>query len=369
MSLFRALPLVFMAALVWAAPLGAAGEAVRAGVFVSEPFVQLDEEGQLSGVVIDLWRQLEKRLDLKTEYVVYQNFGQMLDALAQKEIDVIVAALAVVHGRTQFLHYSFPWYETGLRIMVRDEKPDSLWTKLKNDGRFHSYSKIFLLLFFLAWLQALVRRRLDKEFPRSWREGLALSFYEVLKTARSGSISHHYLGWAGYLLGAFWMIFGVGVVAYITSTVTSTMTTASLTAAKVTSLADLRSEVIGVIGGSMEERYLKELGFFTAAFDRNGEAIEALLAGGIGAVVSDAPGLEYWVHQHPAAEVKLAGDHFYAGKYALAANLDRHDLINRISVELIDLLESGQVAGIDAQYFGPNQGNRATGPIRLFSKR
>ena len=369
MSRFHAVPLVFIAALAWAAPAWAAGEPVKAGVFVSEPFVQLDEEGRFSGVVIDLWRQLEKRLNLETEYILYHNFGQMLEAASQKEIDVVVAALAVTHERTLSLHYSFPWYNTGLRIMVRDDKPDSLWTKLKNDGRFQSYLKIFLLLIFLAWLQALVRRRLDENFPKSWREGLAVSFYEVLKTARSGSISHHYLGWAGYLLGSFWMIFGVGVVAYITSTVTSTMTTASLTAARVTTLADLKTDTIGVVGGSMEELYLKRLGLKTAAFNQNKEIIQALMDGGIGAVVSDAPGLEHWVHQNPEAGVRLAGDLFYAGKYALAANLDRRDLINRVSVELIDLLESGEVAAIDGQYFGPDQTNRVTGPVSLFPRR
>jgi len=72
-------------------------------------------------------------------------------------------------------------------------------------------------------------RRFDKSFPESWREGIAESFYTVMSVATSGKPAKrsNLFGWVGRIWQGLWLVCGVAVVAYVTSSVTSVMTTLS----------------------------------------------------------------------------------------------------------------------------------------------
>ena len=72
-----------------------------------------------------------------------------------------------------------------------------------------------------------------------------------------------------------------------------------------------------------------------------------------GAIIGDAPVLEYYAASHPDRAVSVVGAIFEPDKYGFALPL-HHRLTRQLSVEIIGAHERGQLAEIRERYFGEN---------------
>jgi ABC-type amino acid transport/signal transduction systems, periplasmic component/domain len=321
-----------------------------AGVFVNPPFVIRASDGQYTGMVIDLWKAVEEKLDIQSRFVEYRSLESLVRATTSGDVDVILTNFIVTHERARDLKFSYPWYDTGTRILIHEQHSSSVVDELRRTGHFKAYAGIFALICAITVGLTLFRRRYDPTFTKKWADGLSINLYELIIAAKSGRYSPIFLGWFGYVLAAVWMLFGVALIAYITSTVTSAMTTASLTQ-EINSVRDLPGRTVGVIAGSAEAGHIRRFLVQTVEYANIGEAVASLEKGEVDAVVSDAPALEYWVRTHPLSETQVVGALFFPNKFAFAANVRHTALIDRISIELIHLHELGAVQEIKERYF------------------
>jgi ABC-type amino acid transport substrate-binding protein len=324
---------------------------IRAGIHVSPPFTIVDDNGGYYGMAIELWQMVEKEMGFRAVYISYLTVDDLLTALQQGAIDIALSNLTVTRDRAQKMKFTYPWYDAGQRIMVKNTKKNSLWEDLKRAGQFPVYLALFGLFTLIAVAVTLVRRRIDPEFTKVWIEGLFFSLYEVIITSRSGRLQRNF-GWKGHALSSIWMIFGMAAVAYLTSAVTSSMTTASLTQVAINSPADLRGRYTGVLTGSASEEYLRGMGNFLFSFTDIDEAGTALSENQVQAVVADAPVVEYWAYTHPDAGVTPTGELFRHEKYAFALNQKNDDLAEAVSLVLINLHEDGRINELKVKFTG-----------------
>lgn len=324
---------------------------VRAGIHISPPFVMERLDGAYSGMAVDLWSDIAEKLELETRYVRYPTVESILTALKNDDIDIAMTNLTVTHERARYVKFTYPWFDSGLRLMVHEDHKGSVLGELRKNRQLRVYAILIALLFFLTILVTLVRRRCDCDFPAKWAEGLSINLYDILLAARGGSITTHYMGWIGNIVSSVWLICGVALVAYVTSTVTAAMTTASLSGG-IENVFDLPGKRVAVFRGSAAEEYLSVLGIPTIAYDGIDDAATSLAQREIHAIVADAPVLEYWTHASPNAGVKMTGAMFHNDKYAFATCARQSELADRISVELIRLSEVGVTAQLRLKYFG-----------------
>jgi len=324
---------------------------VKVGIFVSPPFVMIEGDGWYSGMAIDLWDIVENQLNLVTEYVEYNSLETLLKGLQYGEIEIAVTNLTVTYDRAKVIKYSYPWYDAGLRIMVKSDQKGTLWTEMKRNGQLHSYLWIFLIIVILTFLLTIFCRYKYPDYPKTWRSGLALSLYNMVVAIKTGAIEAKGFSWAGHILSVVWMLFGIGLVAYVTSTITSSMTKISLES-EINTLHDLPGELVGVEVGGIEEQYLATIGIPTLPYDNIMDAAEGLIRGEVKAVVGDAPVLEYWVHSNNGKNIRVVGDLFHPDKYAFAANKNHRGLMDSISVELIKLYDMGKIKDLKNRYMG-----------------
>jgi ABC-type amino acid transport substrate-binding protein len=325
-------------------------EYIRAGIHISPPFTMTDDGQNYYGMAVELWRIIEKSMGLSTAYIPYRTVEELIQSAQRGDIDIILTNLTVTHQRAQMLTFTYPWFDGGLRIMVGAGNINSLWEEFKRNGQLPAYMALFGLFAAVALVLTVARRRFDTEFPRSWTEGFFCNLYEVIVISRSGRLQRNF-GWLGYALCSIWMIFGMAMLAYITSTVTSSMTTVSLSKENISSPAELREKNVGTLAGSAAEQYLAEMGIFTVPFAVIDDAGNALIEKRVHAVVSDAPVLEYWVYRNPESKTKVVGELFRQEKYAFAAGKES-DFIEQVSLELISLYEQGRIAELKRKYFG-----------------
>lgn len=331
-------------------------EVLRAGVYVSHPFVIRETNGY-AGMSIDLWEGLAAGLGRKVEYTEYETFRDLVDATADGNIDIAVTNLTITEERARRIDFTHPWFDAGLRVMVNEDQTASfsdVLGGLQASGHLKAYAWIAAIILLATLILTVFDRRFDKNFPTRWREGLSESFFTVMSVATSGKppSRKNLFGWVGRIWQGLWLVCGVAVLAYVTSSVTSVMTTLSLTT-QISSVADLTDRPVGVFTGSVAEQYARRSGLDSRSFPHIEEAISALQDGRITAIIGDAPVLEYFAHTNPGARVRAVGPIFEPDKYGFG--LPPHSPLTRpLTIGLIGAHQRGDIAEIRVKYFGDN---------------
>lgn len=326
---------------------------VDVGVYVSPPFVEGDD-GSFQGMAMELWEAVAGKLGLASHYMTYPTFRDLLDAVRTGKVDIAVTNLTITRQRAETLALTQPWYDAGLRIMVPYEGSTGLrrvLAGLSDSGHLRAYAWLLTVILAATVGLTIFDRRFDPDFPRRWREGFAESLYHVMSVATSGrTVRKNLFGWMGRVWAAVWMVCGVAVIAYVTSSVTSVMTTVSLERG-IHSLADLPGKTAGVFTGSVAEGYLAELGIALRSYPAVDDAAQAMEAGQIDAIVGDAPILEYYAHSHPERKVAVVGNLFHPDKYGFALPLGS-ELAQPVTLQLLGLHEDGTIEKLRLKYFG-----------------
>ncbi|PJX28341.1 ABC transporter substrate-binding protein [Advenella sp. S44] len=330
-----------------------ASKTVKVGIYESAPFV-VRENGQYSGMAIELWEELERKVGLSSTYQSYPSFHKLIEAVQRGEIDAAVSNLTITRQRAQSIAFTQPWYDSGLRIMTRNKGSGSFQTVfdgLIDSGHLATFVWLLILALFATAIITLIDRKLDSEFPRRWREGLADNFFHTVSILTTGKTTHKNLfGWVGRIWSAIWMVIGVGIIAYVTSSITSVMTTTSLTN-QIHSLSDLSGKTVGVLGGSVAEDYIQELNIQTRSYTDMDASVQGLMSEEVDALVGDAPVLEYFTHSHPTQPVRVVGNVFHPDKYGFGFAL-QSDLLRPVTLELLGLREQGRIRDLRVKYFG-----------------
>lgn len=326
---------------------------VKVGLYVSPPFV-VQEKDHFTGMAVDLWQALAEAQGLQSRYQSFPTVRALIDAAANREIDVAVTNLTITQGRAQRIDFTYPWFDAGLRIMIDEHQGTGFLevvSGLRESGFLRAYAWIAFVVVAATVLLTLFDRRFDPNFPRRWRDGAAESFFSVMSVvAGKSSGRRNIFGWAGRVWQGLWLVCGIAVLAFVTSSVASVMTTLSLSN-QINSLADLPGKTVGVFTGSVSEDFAHDSGLDLHSFPNIEEAVAALLDGDIAAIIGDAPVLEYYAHTHTEQRVDVIGGVFEPDKYGFGLPLNS-PLTRRLTVELIGAHERGFVEELRARYFG-----------------
>lgn len=332
----------------------AAGDTVRVGLYISPPFV-MEQDGHYTGMAVELWEMLAGGLGLQSDYRVLPTPRDLVQAVAGGDIDVAVSNLTITRARAERVDFTQPWFDAGLRVMVSDDQAASFSDVvggLRDSGYLRAYAVLALVVVVATILLTAFDRRFDRDFPRRWRDGLAESFYVVMSVATTGRTParRNLFGWLGRIWSALWLVCGIAVLAYVTSSVTSVMTTLSLTN-QIHGPGDLPGKTVGVFAGSTAEDFARDSGLARRSFTDTDAAAAALLDGSVAAIVGDAPVLEYYAHTHPQQHVSVVGAIFEPDKYGFALAKGGR-LTDALTLELLGARERGRVQELHAKYFG-----------------
>jgi polar amino acid transport system substrate-binding protein len=333
-----------------------AGRNVTVGYFVNPPFVIRDAEGALSGMSIDLWKEISTGLSLSSDYVAFPTIGALLAATQAGQIDIAVSNISITEERAMVVDFTQPWFDGGLRVMVEESGSNSagdIWNGLQDAGFLKAYGWIIFLIVLATVGLTLFDRRFDKNFPKSWREGIAESFYATMLLVTKGTLPGRtrLFGWMGRIFSALWLIVGIAVFAYVTSSVTSVMTSLAIEGA-INGPDDLPGNVIGVLDGSVGERAMQSEFIQTRRFSDIDTAVQGLRDNQVDAIVSDAAVLEFFKRQQPDMGLDVVGRIFNPDKYGFAMPYADNSLMVPVTVRLLGLKENGFLDTLENIYFG-----------------
>ena len=331
-----------------------AGKKLRVGVYINPPFGYKGTE-DYAGFCVDLWKAIAADLGLPFEYVPFPVLADLIQATSRGEVDVGLGNISITGERLKKVDFTHPYLQGGLQVMINEKKESDtfrrLWQGLRESGHLKIFTIALGIILLSTVLLTLGERHWNKEFHPDWSNGLAESFYHVMSITMTGKSTHKGLpGPFGKILAAIWLAFGVGVVAYITSSVTSVMTVNRLHGV-INGPQDLPGHHVGTIGGTLSEQYCHDQNLDTSPYPNLPDAVNALVKKEIDAIVFDGLTLQWYDNAHPELPITEVGSLFMKKGYGFAlpiGNALRHD-INR---SLLKQQESGFEETLRKQYFG-----------------
>lgn len=330
----------------------ASSDALVVGVKVAPPFVVDDGDGNYSGLAIDLWQQTAAEHHWQYSYKQYDLSG-LLQAVKADQVDVGLGAITATAERSRNMDFAHPMTSSGLGVVVRDEG-GSGWLAVVQAimspaflGVVSTLSLLLLIVGFLVWLAE--HKRNPEEFGGSRPQGIFAGFWwamVTLTTVGYGDTAPKTV--PGRILGLLWMLSALIVVSFFTASMTTALTVGTLTG-KVTSADSLATISIASVDGSTSGKWLDYRRINYQHVNSLDDALKALTAKKVDAVVYDEPLLR-WKISHPyGSALKLLPFTLERQDYAFA--LPRGSALREpINTSLLELINSPDWDSFVARY-------------------
>ena len=328
------------------------------------PFSMRNESNEWAGISIDLLREVKAELESEAGHEIAielkeLSLDDMLDAVANHEVDLATAALTVNYEREKRMDFTHAFHSSGLGIAVGAKQRRSGWSSVLDTIISAAFLRIvagLLLAMFASAFAIYLFERKDNasDFNRGWLSGLGAGLWwaaVTLTTVGYGDKVPRSV--PGRLIGLVWMFAGLFIVASFTAAVTSALTVNQLKS-RISGPSELSRVKVATVQGSTSADYLRSRHIMFAKHPDVQTAIVSLNLGQCDAVVYDAPILRYEVFQNHSGEAYVLPITFERQNYAFALPSES-PLREPINQVLLRMTSSPSWDSILAGYFGEDR--------------
>lgn len=326
------------------------------GVKEAPPFVIKNENGEYSGISIELWEAIAETKKWKFQYQE-ADIPKLINGLRNSEFDVSVAALTVTSQREEIVDFSHPFYSTGLAIATTSK--EASW--LSMIFRFFSWEFIVvlgglsLLLFTVGLVLWVFERRQNTDmFGGTEAEGIGSGFWWAAVTMTTvGYGDKAPITLAGRIIGLIWMFAGIIIISSFTAAIASSLTVNKL-AADIESVDDLYNANVLSIDNTASAVFLKQENIKYRHVNSLDEGLSKLDEGEVSALVYDKPILQYLINRGDSNDIYLVPGNIERQDYAfgLPSNSPIREAIN---TQLLLQIESESWTQIKEKYLGDSE--------------
>ena len=324
---------------------------------VLPPFV-IEENGEIFGFSIELWRSIAEQLNVKFEFKKYPNVKQLLEAVAKNQVDLGIAAISITAEREQKFDFSYPIFFSGLQILVRNTQSgaaNALQNLLASGSIlfsttiYHVLAVATILSMIMAHVVWLIERNhKESMISKHYFPGIFEAFWWAITAlvAQQDSNPNHTLA---KIVALFWMFSSVIFLSYFTASFASIMTVQKLQS-NIQEFNDLPGHIVATTKGSVAAEFLKRHRIKTVEFSSIEQVYESLLDKKSDAVVFDSPVLKYYANNEGKNKVQLVGEIFNPSNYGIVYS-QKSPLRKAVNVALLKLYANGTYQQIYDKYF------------------
>ncbi len=334
-------------------PIQGFAKELRVGVSGSPPFVT-EKDGVLSGISIEIWKDVAKRLDHQYKFVVQPNTNANVQAVAEGSIDLAIGPISITPKRLanpkiDFTQPYFHGYE-GLLIpkkapgLIARLRPFIGWAALSSVGILVSLLFIFGNLIWLA-----ERRKNTEQFPREYLHGVGNGMWFGLVTLTTvGYGDRAPLSKSGRTIAGVWMVMSLVAVSSITAGLASafTLSLAELTPASIRNKGDLRGKRIAIVEGRPSLKWGRVYDVNPFPTKNLDQAIETLKEGKVEGIIFDEAPLRHYLKENKESHLRLANFPLTIQTYGFVLPMGS-PLRNPLNIELLGMERSGETEEIE----------------------
>ena len=314
------------------------------------PFIIKNADGTWSGISMDLWKEVARRLHV--DYEVRELVATDLkDPAKLADLDVFVS-LNVSAEREAKADLTHAFYSTGLAIGVAPKSDSGVLVTLRQifTAKFAKLiGALFAVLLAIGVLMWLLERRRNEQFGGPAARGIGAGmWWSAVTMTTVGYGDKAPVTFLGRILGLVWMFAAIIIIASFTGAISSALTVNQLSMA-VSGPGDLPKVKVGTVEPSAGARYLQQRHIaYTGYKDARG-MVAGLAKGEVEAVVYEAPILQYAIKDQPGLAV-LDGtfdNHGYALMLKQGSNLRE-----AIDLAILQFTASDDWSATLARYLG-----------------
>ena len=319
------------------------------------PFAFQQDE-RWAGFSIDLWDAIATEMEVQYKWLGTKTVAELLQTVREPtRADVAIAAITITGERERSADFSFPFYESGLQVMVAGKTEQTGFDLIKALAS-PALLDVVLLMFALILVSAHLvwffeREKNPDTFPKGYLKGIWEAFWWSAVTVTTVGYGDKVVrSRTGRVVALLWMFIGLVLISYFTATVTSVLTVQRLEGS-ISGPADLPGRTVATVSGSTAERYLHDNAIKTMGVKHIEDAYKALESQRVVAVVYDAPALLYYAARAGRGKVRVVGKLFGQQSYgiALPQGSPHREKVNQA---LLTIRESGTYAKIYEKWFG-----------------
>jgi len=313
------------------------------------PFV-LPRTDPPAGFSVDLWNEVARRMHVDFTWRIVRDPAEIFAAVQTDEADVAVGAIPITSESEQSVDFSVPYFDSGLRIMVRARYESGFVSTIRSIPWVaigHLFAVAIVIILLLANVLWLIERR-RRELPRSYLAAIGEELWGAMLVIATLNVDRDAPGIKRVTILLMWLV-GVVLIAQLTATVTSTQTIARMQSI-IRGPEDLPGKTIASVPGTVAGDYLAERGlpFTTVTYGPDG--IRMLVRGEVQAVVFDAATLQYWAAKQGKGVVQVVGPIFRPQKYAFAVAVGS-SLRKQMNRALLEIYADGTYEKIYSGWF------------------
>ncbi len=325
---------------------------LRIGVSGTPPFV-MEQDGELSGISIEIWKDVSKRLDQPYTFIVQPNTNANIQAVADGNVDLAIGPISITPTRlaNPKINFTQPYYHGHEGLLIHKKQPGIIerlrpfigWAALSSIGIL-----VIVLFIFgnLIWLAE--RRKNSKQFPRPYFHGVGNGMWFGLVTLTTvGYGDRAPLSRSGRAIAGIWMVISLVAVSSITAGLASafTLSLAQMAPSGIRNKDDLKGKKIAVIEGTTSLRW-GEI-YETDAFQTENlnESITMLRRDEVEGVIFDRAPLRYYLKQNKDSNLKLADFPLAVQTYGFVLPKGS-SLTTRLNIEIMEMEWNGNTRRI-----------------------
>jgi len=330
---------------------------LRVAVLIAPPAV-MEQNGSLTGFVIDLWNAIAARLGVKTNYQIMPNISLLDKALQSKSAD-LSPGIIITSARDAAFDFSYPIVETGLQIMVRGTGATGGTTTPIVDMLRLLFSYTTIEWFGVALVLVLIPAHLVYFLERRHQNGIISNLHYF-----PGIFQAYYWGlatlaqqveemprqWVARTLAIFWMFAAVVFIASYTAQLTTSLTVEQIRGT-IEGPSDLPGKQVATLADSPAVDYLRNQRAQVQEFPTPDPMFRALLDQKVDAVVAPTPILLYYAAHDGKGRVTVVGPEFDHSQVAILMQLNS-PLRKQIDGALVALRENGTYRQVYDKWFG-----------------
>jgi ABC-type amino acid transport substrate-binding protein len=322
------------------------------------PFV-MEDNGHFTGYSIDLWNEVARTAGwTDVTFTKVDTVPEMIAALQSGKADVGVGALSITAERSKVIDFSHPFYDSGLDIMVKGggaPSPLELLERLLSPALILTFGGIMIALIIVSHILWYFERKHNHEdFPHKYGEGMIESIWWTTCVLIGGMcMNKDPKGITGRVIGTAWALVGIAMISYLTATATTIMTVDTL-GSDINGPRDLMGKPVATLQGTSADKYLQAQKMKVVEFTKLDDAVDALEAGKVKAVVYDSPVMMYYLAQHDSKELHLVGHLFDKQKYGFGLQ-SNSKLRQQLNSALLTVTETDFLQNLDKTYFTPTE--------------
>ena len=341
--------LLVLAALLWISVVPSHGQAdpdaskakIVVGTMRVPPFVLRSDDGQWSGLSIDLWKQIAADLNIPFEFREYDyDLAGLLDAVERRQIDAAVAAIPVtLEGEARF-DFTHPYFAAGLGIAVHTEPHGGMLATLSSFFTYQvvaAIAALFGLLLFVGLLIWLLERRQKTHFDPRPLHGIADGvWWAAVTMTTTGYGDKVPVTFRGRALALVWMFASIFLVTLFTATLASSFVVGRLKTG-INGPGDLARARVAGVAGTAGEQWLNAQGLAARSYPFVIQATKSLQRGDVQALVYERAILGHMIKEYGWRDLQVLPHILAVRDYAIALPTDSRfkEPINRALLKIV----------------------------------